>query len=53
VFSDMHVSGGPAKNGTMALPYPQSCGPETVLSPQEKALAFMFFEISACVGALF
>jgi hypothetical protein len=53
VFSDMHVSGGPAKNGTMALPYPQSCGPETGLSPQEKALAFMFFEISACVGALF
>jgi hypothetical protein len=53
VFSDMHVSGGPAKNGTMALPYPPSCGPDAELSEQEKALAFMFFEISACVGGLF
>jgi hypothetical protein len=53
VFSDMHVSGGPLKNGTVPLKYPLSCGPDAELSSQEKALAFMFFEISACVGGLF
>ncbi len=53
VFSDMHVSGGPMKNGNTVLPYPQSCGSATDLSAQEKALAFMFFDISSCVGALF
>jgi hypothetical protein len=54
VFSDMHVSGGPSKDGNnKVLPYPPSCGPATDLSPQEKALAFMFFDISSCVGALF
>jgi hypothetical protein len=54
VFSDMHVSGGPAKAGNnTVLPYPTSCGPSTDLSPQEKALAFMFFDISSCVGVLF
>ncbi len=50
VFSDMHVSGGPVKNGATALPYPQSCGTETDLSAQEKALAFMFFDIASCVA---
>ncbi len=45
VFSDMHVSGGPG-NGD----YPDSCGAATALSPQEKALAFMFFDIASCVS---
>jgi hypothetical protein len=53
VFSDMHVSGGPAKTNNVVDPYPKSCGPATDLSDQEKALAFMFFDISSCVGVLF
>jgi hypothetical protein len=54
VFSDMHVSGGPQKDGNgNVLPYPTSCGAQAGLSPQEKALAFMFFDIASCVGTLF
>ena len=47
VFSDMHVS-GIAGDGL----YPDSCGTSTELTPQEKALAFMFFDIASCVGVL-
>ncbi|HEU4732565.1 MAG TPA: carboxypeptidase-like regulatory domain-containing protein [Kofleriaceae bacterium] len=56
VFSDMHVSGGPVKNNGVIPPYPTSCGDAATpadLSDQEKALAFMFFDISSCVGVLF
>lgn len=53
----MHVSGGPAatdhNDNTTIFPYPKSCGTATDPSPQEEALAFMFFDISSCVGALF
>jgi len=49
VFSDMHVSGGPK----MAGPYPDApCGTTLTMSPQEKALAFMIFDIASCVGVL-
>ncbi|HET9620325.1 MAG TPA: hypothetical protein VFP84_03085 [Kofleriaceae bacterium] len=49
VFSDMHVSAGStSKPGT---PYPGGCSSDP-LTPQEKALAFMFFDISSCVGVL-
>ena len=48
VFSDMHVSGGPG-NGS----YPGECGQITTLSAQEKALAFMFFDIASCVSVIF
>jgi hypothetical protein len=49
VFSDMHVSGVP----NLAVAYPDSCGASTTLTPQEKALAFMFFDIASCVGSIF
>jgi hypothetical protein len=49
VFSDMHVSSGStSKSGT---PYPGGCSSQP-LSAQEKALAFIFFDISSCVGIL-
>ena len=49
VFSDMHVSGDSKspKGGS----YPDSCA-TTALTSQEKALAFMFFDISSCVSAI-
>jgi hypothetical protein len=48
VFSDMHVSGAPMPDKA----YPAAC-PLTPLTPQEKALAFMFFDIASCVGGVF
>ncbi len=49
VFSDMHVAGDCASS--TAIPFPNQCsmGP---LTPQEKALAFIFFDISSCVGPI-
>jgi len=65
VFSDMHVSGtsGADSNGDNIVDvfYPDNCktipgqdpNNPNALTPQEKALAFMFFDISSCVGVLF
>jgi len=55
VFSDMHVSSG--STSSSAVPYPGGCALDAnmqlaPLSPQEKALAFIFFDIAACVGPL-
>lgn len=47
VYTDMHVSGNPGQGA-----YPAACS-GTNLSEQEKALAFMFFDIASCVGGLF
>ena len=49
VFSDMHVSVGSSSKAVTA--YPGGCS-TLPLTPQEKALAFMFFDISTCVGVL-
>jgi hypothetical protein len=46
VFTDMHVSGTADVNKD----YPNSCGNDNTLTPQEKALAFMFFDIASCVA---
>jgi hypothetical protein len=49
VFTDMHVSGTPPNLN----PYPGHCVGGNDLTPQEKALAFMFFDINSCVGPIF
>jgi hypothetical protein len=50
VFSDMHVSGGPDLSNNKK--FPDSCQNANVFTPQEKALAFMLFDLSSCVGVL-
>jgi hypothetical protein len=49
VFSDMHISGGGC--GTLSGNFPSYCT-AAPLTPQEKALAFMFFDIASCVGPI-
>jgi hypothetical protein len=47
VFSDMHVSA----DSSSSSGFPVGCT-NNALSPQEKALAFMFFDIATCVGTI-
>lgn len=49
VFSDVHVTFG---GGDLAQePFPTRCNmnPDAELTPQEKALAFMIFDLSSCI----
>ncbi len=47
VFSDMHVASGSSSSGG----FPSGCS-GMAMTPQEKALAFMFFDIASCVGPI-
>jgi hypothetical protein len=50
VFADMHLYGGDVQDPATALPndaFPSSCSKE--LTPEEKALAFLFFDLSSCI----
>ncbi|MEO8700210.1 MAG: carboxypeptidase regulatory-like domain-containing protein [Kofleriaceae bacterium] len=50
VFSDMHVASGSTSRSTNG--FPSGCS-GAGMTPQEKALAFMFFDIAGCVGDIF
>jgi hypothetical protein len=53
VYSDLHVSGAPSthdsENSGIGAPPPTGCDKAASLSPQEKALEFMLFDLSSCV----
>ncbi|MGE0870540.1 MAG: carboxypeptidase-like regulatory domain-containing protein [Kofleriaceae bacterium] len=50
VFSDMHVSGD--SQSSPGSPFPTQCSNDD-LTPQEKALAFMLFDIASCISVIF
>lgn len=49
VFSDMHVASG--SSSSSSTPFPNGCNAGG-MTAQEKALAFMLFDISSCVGEI-
>jgi hypothetical protein len=55
VFSDMHVSADSSspKGGDFPGTPGNGCAASLALTAQEKALAFMLFDLSSCVGTIF
>jgi hypothetical protein len=51
VLSDIHVSAGAVGSDMPATPFPGGCI-TTDLSPQEKVIEFMLFDIASCVQAI-
>jgi hypothetical protein len=49
VFSDFHVTTDALVSGTAGKTFPGACVTPYTLSDQEKALAFMLFDLSSCV----
>jgi hypothetical protein len=49
VFSDMHVSS--TSSSSASVGFPGGCSNDP-LTPQEKALAFMFFDVASCIGPI-
>jgi hypothetical protein len=50
VFSDIHVSSGDRSATDLVFPSGGCTSPVDQMSPQEKVLAFMIFDIASCVG---
>jgi hypothetical protein len=48
VYTDLHVAGVDNDGGMQAMPFPTGCEMRD-LSAQEKAVAFMLFDLSSCV----
>jgi hypothetical protein len=51
VLSDIHVSSGGAMSDMPATPFPSGCI-TTDLTPQEKVIEFMLFDIASCVAPI-
>lgn len=50
VFSDIHVASGDESSSDLSFPAGGCTSDIATLSPQEKVLAFMIFDIASCVG---
>jgi hypothetical protein len=53
LYTDFHVTpntaGGGTLQGTHTLLFPAECGPRSPMTPQEKVLEFLLFDLGACV----